>query len=186
MGRFVVGVEAMMKLSAIRLGVVEQYTVRPAGAGCAGEEPRACRGEIKTAREAYNPYASLAIIKCSCLLSLFFANVAFLFDTRFFTCKVTQVVDSRSANNTDFVYFDAFNVRRIEWENTLHTYSVGNFTYRKHLCYATTFYLDNHTAEALNTLLVTLYDLVGNGYGVTAFERWNLFLSPHRVFRDSD
>ena len=122
--------------------------------------------------------------------SLFFflscAYVAFLLDAGLLARQVAQIVNPRTANDAHLVHFDAVDVRGVEREDTLHAYAVGYFADGKHFRDAAALYLDDHTAETLDTLLVSFHDSVGYGDGIAALERGYLFLGPHRVLRDFD
>ena len=103
-------------------------------------------------------------------LLLFVGDHSLLLDAGFLTRKVTQVVDACATNDTDLVNLDLVDVGRIEREDTLNAYAVGDFADSEHLGLARTLDLDNYAAEALQTLLVTLDDAVGYGDRVTSLE----------------
>ena len=79
-------------------------------------------------------------------------------------------------------------MRRVEGEDTLHAHAVRNLADREHLGLARAFDLDNHTAEALHALLVSLDDLVGDGDRVTGLERRHVGvrLGPHLLVDELD
>ena len=61
-------------------------------------------------------------------------------------------------------------------------YFVGDFADGEHFGHAASFDLDHDAAETLQTLLVTLDDLVGHGNRVAALERRQLLFAPHCLF----
>ena len=84
------------------------------------------------------------------------------------------------------VHLDAVDVRRVKRENTLYTDSIGNFADGKHFGHPTALNLNHGTAETLETLFVTLDNLVGYRDGIPALERRNLLLGSHRGLGDFD
>ena len=121
-------------------------------------------------------------------LFLLRAGHALLLDAGLLAGQVAQVVDACAAYDTDLVDLDLVDVRRVEGEDTLHAHAVRNLADREHLGLARAFDLDNHTAEALHALLVSLDDLVGDGDRVTGLERRHVGvrLGPHLLVDELD
>ena len=121
-------------------------------------------------------------------LFLLRAGHALLLDAGLLAGQVAQVVDACAAYDTDLVDLDLVDVRRVEGEDTLHAHAVRNLADREHLGLARAYDLDNHTAEALHALLVSLDDLVGDGDRVTGLERRHVGVSlgPHLLVDELD
>jgi hypothetical protein len=111
------------------------------------------------------------LIYCENVL-FFVAVVLDLFtDTGSFTGTLTQVEQLGTANDTNFIHHDLVDERRGDRENTLHADTVTHLTHGERSGRSFVFALDHHAIELLDTLFIPLFDLVGNGYGVSRFER---------------
>jgi len=96
--------------------------------------------------------------------------LALLLDTSLLAGQLAQVVDTCATHDTHLVDLDVLDVGRIEGEDTLDAHTVGNLADREHLGLARTLDLDNHAAETLHALLVTLDDLVRYGDRIACLE----------------
>ena len=99
----------------------------------------------------------------------------FLLDTSFLTSESAEVVELGSAHLTHLVEFDALDVRRVEWEDTLYTHCSRHLTYGEPFLVSFSTNLDDNTAIGLDTLLRTLDDFVVHGDGVTCLEIGEIF-----------
>ena len=85
--------------------------------------------------------------------------------------EVAEVEDTRPADLTDLVDLDLLDERALVRENPLDTDAVGNLTDGE--CpgiRSGTANLDDYSAEILKSVLITFFDPVGNGDGVTGLE----------------
>lgn len=104
------------------------------------------------------------------------------FDTGFFACKCTQVVQFCAANFTSFVYGDAFHERWIHRENTLNTNVSWHFANRETFFVQMAYDFDNIAPVFLNTFFVTFFDSVAYCYGISGFERGEVFYFVKSLF----
>lgn len=109
-----------------------------------------------------------------------------LLDARLLAREATEVVEASAANLTDAVNDDLVDERRVHREDTLYANAAGNLADGKALAYALTLDLDDDTLEDLNTLLVTLLDLVGDGNCVTRLEGGQLDAGLESVLSNFD
>ena len=101
---------------------------------------------------------------------LFHHALRFL-DASLLTREVAEVEDTCATDFTDFVEFNFLNRRGLVREDPLDTDSVGNLADGESLRIGGgTTDLDHHAAEALESLLVTLFDPVGHRDGVACLE----------------
>ena len=110
----------------------------------------------------------IKILLCSILVCL--GNGTLFLDACLLTGKPAQVVKLGATHLTYLVHFDAFNVGRLEGEDTLHTYGARHFTNSETLFVSVSRDFDNNTAILLNAFLVTFDDFVCYGNGVTGLE----------------
>lgn len=101
-----------------------------------------------------------------------------LLDAGLLAGEVAEVEDACATYFSDLVEFNLFNRRRLEGENPLYSYSVGDLADGEGLhaggCSAN---LYHYAAEALEPVLVTLLDLVGDRDCVSCLEL-GIILSP--------
>ena len=111
---------------------------------------------------------SLFIARLLCGSGLDYALFA---DAGLLTGKVAEVEDAGTADFTDLVDSDAVDSGRLEGENPFHADSIGNLAYGEGTGKRSgAAYLDDHTAEILQTEFITFLDLAGYGNGVTGLE----------------
>ena len=142
----------------------------------------------KIAKKQENPGGSPAFLSGGSGFLLLRAAHALLLDAGLLAGQVAQVVDACTTDDTDLVDLDLVDVGRVEREDALDTHAVRYLADREHLGLARTLDLDHYAAEALDTLLVTLDDPVGNGDRVTGLERRNIGirLRPHLLVDELD
>ena len=106
------------------------------------------------------------------LLLFGFGDCALSFlDASLLTREVAEVEYACTAYFTDFVHFNLVNEGGLVRENPLNSDSVGDFTDGESLgVRGGAANLDHHAAEVLEPVLVTFFDPVGNGDGVTSLE----------------
>jgi hypothetical protein len=92
--------------------------------------------------------------------------VACLLDTSSLTVAFALVEDARTANLTDFIHFNFFQIGHIDRENTLHPYVARHFADRKGFGSSRTAALQNHPTEKLGTGLFAFFNLVVHRDGV--------------------
>jgi hypothetical protein len=99
-----------------------------------------------------------------------------LFDARFLSGDATEVENAGATDDTALVHDNLVDLGRVEREYTLDTHAVGDLAHRKCLRKSGTFTLKDNALILLDTLLVSLDDLVVNGYRVTRLEGRNFAL----------
>src|SRR5699024_6003633 len=146
---------------------------RGLGYGDAVRAPCVVRGEPENERRDFHraPPCTGTVFRPLFFFLACRSYVAFFLDAGFLSRQVAQVVNPRTAHDAHLVHFDAVDVRGVERENALHADAVGDFTDGKHFRNAAAFYLNDHTAETLDALLVSFHDFVGYGNGIAALER---------------
>lgn len=105
-----------------------------------------------------------------------------LLDTGLLTRKSAEVVQLGTTHLTNLVDFDAFDVRRLDGEDTLYTNGARHLAYGETLLVLMTGNLDNNAAIQLDTLLVTFDDFVCYSDGVTSLELGELLASSKSFF----
>ena len=103
-------------------------------------------------------------------LILCFGSSKLLLDAGLLACELAQVVKLCTAHLTTLVDLDAVDVGRLDGEDTLDTHGARHLADGDALLISMTRDADNHTTVELDTLLVTLDDLVGYSDGVTRME----------------
>ena len=106
---------------------------------------------------------------------LFCTSEALLLDTSLLTGQVAEIEDSCPSYLTCLVKGYLLDERRIQREYPLNSNTVGYLSYCKCLGCTSTTPLQANSLEVLQSFLVTLFDLVGNGYGITCLECRELF-----------
>lgn len=101
---------------------------------------------------------------------------ALFFDTRALTTTATLEVKLGATHLTYFVHRDRLDIGRVDGEQTLNTYTIGDFTNGEGSRHARTLALDHIALKTLNTLFVTFYNLIVYGDIVTSFELGELTL----------
>ena len=101
------------------------------------------------------------------LLGVLCSVVLFLFDTGFLAGEVAEVENTCTTYLADFVHLDRIDERRCEGEYSLYTYAIGYLADSESLSHTCTATLNDYATEFLLTLLVLLFDDVGNGNSVT-------------------
>lgn len=110
-----------------------------------------------------------------------------LFDAGFLSCKVAQIIEFRTTHLAEFVDSDRLDERRLDGENPLHAYTVGDLAYCEALLVLVAVDADHYAAILLDTLLVTLFDTVSDRHGVAGSELIELlFGSGESLLRDLD
>ena len=97
-------------------------------------------------------------------------------NTSLLTCKVTEVVNFRTANFTILVHNDALNKGAIHREDTLYAYITRHFANGKTLFVLASVNSDYIATELLDTLFVTLFNTISHCDLVTGLECRELFL----------
>jgi len=105
------------------------------------------------------------------LLSELFLLVSSVFNSRFFTSKISEVIDSSSSNSTSSVNFDFLKSRHVDRENSLYTYITTHFSDCKSLCRTCSSQLDNSSFEELSSCFLTFLNFVINSDRITSFYR---------------
>lgn len=90
-----------------------------------------------------------------------------LLDASLLARKSAEIVETCAANLADTVDDNLLDERRVHWEDTLNTDAARDLADSETLASALTLDLDDDTLVDLNTLLVTLLNLVGDRDGVT-------------------
>ena len=90
------------------------------------------------------------------------SNNATLSDTSLLTSELAEVVKLSATYLTVLVDLDAVDVRRLDWEDTLYTYSTRHLANGEALLVSVTRDLDNYTTIELDTLLCTLDNFVSD------------------------
>ena len=94
-----------------------------------------------------------------------------LLDASLLTGKVAEVVDAGAADFTDLVDLDAVDEGGLEGEDPLDADATGNLADGERLGERVgAFDLDHDASELLEPFLVSFFDLVGHGDGVTCLE----------------
>ena len=96
--------------------------------------------------------------------------VATLFDTGFLTGKVAQVEDTGTAHSTTLVDIYLLNKRTGKREDTFHAHAVRNLADSKGLSCSASTALQHNALEVLDSLFVTLFDLVVNRDGIASLK----------------
>lgn len=109
-----------------------------------------------------------------------------LLDACFLASKATEIVEASTANFADAVNDYLLNERRVHREDTLNTDTARNLADSESLTCALTLNLDDDTLVNLNTLLVTLLNLVGDRNSVTRLESWQLDAGLESVLSNFD
>jgi len=86
------------------------------------------------------------------------------------TFTVRKISNSIGVERIVPVHSPFIDKRRVNRYNSLYTYRVRNFTNSEGLRYTRTFSLNYNTLKLLNTLLVTFFNFIMNGNGVTSFK----------------
>src|SRR5690606_41975950 len=73
------------------------------------------------------------------------------FNTCFFTCKTSAVINTSSSYITSFVDLNFLKSRNINWENTFNPYSSTHFSNSESLRCSCSLNLDNNTSKKLGT-----------------------------------
>ena len=97
-----------------------------------------------------------------------------LSDTSLLTSELAEVVKLSATYLTVLVDLDAVDVRRLDWEDTLYTYSSRHLANGEALLVSVTRDLDYNTTVELDTLLRTLDNFVSDCDCVTRTELWEL------------
>jgi hypothetical protein len=114
------------------------------------------------------------------LLSL--CNDTLLADAGSLAGQVAEVVETCATYATLLVNDYALNEWRLHWENALYTDAVRNLANGETLLCTMTRNTDDYASVLLDTLLVTLLDLVGNSDRVAAVECRKLFAGGESLF----
>ena len=94
-----------------------------------------------------------------------------LLDASLLSREVAEVVDAGAADLTDLVDLDAVDERGLDGENPLDSDATGNLADGERLGEGVSaFDLDHDATELLEPFLVSFFDLVGHGDGVTCLE----------------
>ena len=91
---------------------------------------------------------------------------AAFFDTGLLTGQITQVVQFCAANLTVAVDLDLIDIRAVQRENTLNTFTVGDTANRDRLSNSGTLAGNYRTGIKLNTLFSALFNLVVDADGI--------------------
>src|SRR5690606_28222410 len=89
------------------------------------------------------------------------------FDTGFFTGKLSEVVNSRSANFTSLVNFDLLKCRQVQWEDTLYSNCSTHFADGKGMRKSGPFDLDHNSTKGLGTGLSPFSNFIVNSNGIS-------------------
>lgn len=109
------------------------------------------------------------------------------FDTCFFTGKIAQVEEFRTANTSAADYFDLVDAVAVDRENTLDTYTVGtDFTYGNGFTRTLAAHRDTYPFVTLNTSFLAFFDRYGQTYRITGTEFRDIFLSDLGIFEIFD
>jgi hypothetical protein len=100
---------------------------------------------------------------------------SFFLDPRALTAPATEEVKLGPAHLTGLIQCDGLDVRGVHREGPFNADTVRYFTYRESSGGTLALAFNNVTFEALDTLFVTLDDLIVNGDIVASFERRNFF-----------
>ena len=101
---------------------------------------------------------------------------AALLDAGFLTRTLAEVIQFRTTYFTVLVHRDALDEGAVHREDTLYTNVAAHLANREALLVAASVNCDHVTAELLNTLFVTFFDTVTDGYLVTCLECRKFFL----------
>ena len=116
-----------------------------------------------------------SLLSCSSCGLLCANRTTLLLDAGSLTCELAQVVQLSATYLTDLVDLDAIDVRRLDREDTLDTYSARHLANGEALLVTMTTNLDDDATIELDTLLGTLDNFVSDSNGVTSLELWELF-----------
>ncbi len=109
-----------------------------------------------------------------------------LLDACFLASEATEIVEASAANLADAINNYLLDERRVHREDTLNTDAARDLADGESLTCALTLDLDDDTLVDLNTLLVTLLNLVGDRNGVTRLESWQLDAGLKSVLSNFD
>src|SRR3954470_22566281 len=90
---------------------------------------------------------------------------------RFLALATAQVIQFGASRFAGFFHFDLGDAGRMDWENALHTFAVGNATDRERLIQAASFTADDDALKNLNSFLIAFYDAGMNANTVSHGER---------------
>ena len=96
-----------------------------------------------------------------------------LYNTGFLTRQITEIVNSRSADDAAFHDLDVGNHGGGEGEHSLDADAAGDFAHGERLVHAVALDLQYHALELLDTLLGTFNDSVGDVDGVASLNFGN-------------
>ena len=109
-----------------------------------------------------------------------------LLDAGLLAGETAEIVEASPTNFADAVDGDLVDERRVHREDTLDTDAIGDLADGEALANTFALDLDNYALEDLNTLLVTLLDLVGDGNRVARLERRQLDATLEGVLSNLD
>lgn len=141
--------------------------------------------------ESANKQRSKSKKRVHLAVNSFFASEEFglsplLLDACFLASEATEIVEASATNLADAVNNYLLDERRIHREDTLNTDTARNLADSEALTNALTLNLDDDTLVNLNTLLVTLLNLVGDRNSVTRLECWQLDAGLESVLSNFD
>src|SRR5699024_8855611 len=108
------------------------------------------------------------------LLKCLFLTISALRNTSGFTAQVTQVVKFRTTDTSEASNFNFSDTRRVQWESTFHTDTIGNFADSIHLADSGTATFDDYTFKKLDTFSGSFYDPGVDTNSVSRTEFWNI------------
>lgn len=111
------------------------------------------------------------------LLSELLLLVSSVFDSSFFTSKVSEVINSRSSNSTSSVNFDFLKCRHVDREYSFYTYITTHFSDSESFCSTSTSQLNNGTFEELSSGFLSFFNFVIHSNCVSCFEFREIFFS---------
>ena len=97
-------------------------------------------------------------------------RTSLLLDSGLLAGELAQIIQLGATHLTDLVHCDAVDVRRLNRENSLNTYSAGHLANGETLLVAVSADLDDNAAIRLHALFVTLDNAVCHGHCVTGLE----------------
>ena len=101
----------------------------------------------------------------------FLHNTLGLLDASLLTGELAEIEDACAADLTHFVDLDLVDERAFVRENPFNTNSVGDLADSESPgIRGSTANLDDYSAEILKSVLITFFDPVGNGDGITGLE----------------
>ncbi len=128
--------------------------------------------KVRVATNRLRPSALLSVLMKSgrLICNLFALARLLLGDAGFLTREAAEIVELGATHLTNLVDGDAVDVRACDGEDALYAYGAAHLANRETLLVAVTADLDDYAAVQLDTLLVTLDNLVSYSDGVTSLE----------------